>query len=102
MNGGAKYLLATVALTSGCASQPGIKVRALPDPLAAARKPGNPVLGEARAMLALGNVGTAIEGFRQAQREQPDSIEPLAGLAECYDQMAASTCRANITKRRSQ
>jgi hypothetical protein len=87
MNGGAKYLLATVALTSGCASQPAIKLRALPDPLAAARKPGNPVLGEARAMLALGNVGTAIEGFRQAQREQPDSIEPLAGLAECYDQM---------------
>jgi hypothetical protein len=87
MNRGAKYLLASVALTAGCANQPAIKLRALPDPLAAARKPGNPVLGEARAMLALGDVGTAIEGFRQAQREQPDSIEPLAGLAECYDRM---------------
>jgi hypothetical protein len=35
----------------------------------------------------MGNVGLAIEGFRKALREQPDSIAALGGLAACYDEM---------------
>lgn len=42
---------------------------------------------EARVALALGNVGTALEAFRKALRQQPDSIEALAGIAACYERM---------------
>jgi tetratricopeptide (TPR) repeat protein len=37
--------------------------------------------------LALGNVGLALEGFRKAARERPDSAEALAGMGLCYDAM---------------
>ena len=45
------------------------------------------MLAEGRAALALGNVGTALEAFRKALREQPESIEALAGIAACYERM---------------
>ena len=35
----------------------------------------------------LGNVALALEAYRKALREQPDSVERLIGLATCYDQM---------------
>jgi Flp pilus assembly protein TadD len=83
-----KLLLATASLAVvGCADSGELKIRAIADPLTKAVKPGNPLLGEARGLLALGNVGLAIEAYRKVLRAQPDSIEALAGLAECYDQM---------------
>lgn len=42
-------------------------------------------LHEAQAQLALGNVGLALEYFRKAEREQPTSVQALAGMANCYD-----------------
>jgi hypothetical protein len=89
MGGGNKALLATVALAvTGCTADDGkLNVRAIADPLAAASKRGSPMIVEARAALALGNVGTALEAFRKALREQPDSIEALAGIAACYERM---------------
>jgi tetratricopeptide (TPR) repeat protein len=35
----------------------------------------------------VGSVGLALEAFRKAWRENPDSAEALAGMAVCYDQM---------------
>lgn len=89
MNRGIRVLFATAMLgTAGCASEPGeLKIRAVADPLTKAIRPGNPLIGEANGLLALGNVGLAIEAYRKVLRDDPNSIEALAGLAECYDQM---------------
>ena len=89
MSGGKKSLLATAALAAaGCTADDGkLSIRTIADPLAAAAKSGNPMLSEGRSMLALNNVGLALEAFRKAVRQQPDSVEALAGIAECYDRM---------------
>lgn len=44
-------------------------------------------IAEARGHLALGNVALALEGFRKAARDDPASMEALAGIADCYDRM---------------
>jgi Flp pilus assembly protein TadD len=82
-------LLASAALlVAACTSDDGqLNIRAIADPLAAAAKRGSPMIVEGRGALALGNVGTALEAFRKALREQPDSIEALAGIAACYERM---------------
>ena len=89
MGGGKKSLLATAALAAaGCTADDGkLNVRTIADPMTAAAKRGSPMLAEARSMLALNSVGLALEGFRKALRQQPDSVEALAGIAECYERM---------------
>jgi hypothetical protein len=88
MRGGIKALFVTAGLAAtGCTtSGSDIKIRPLADP---GSKLGarNGLLADASAQLAIGNVGLAIEGFRKALREQPDSIAALGGLAACYDEM---------------
>jgi hypothetical protein len=89
MSGGVKSLLVSTALlTTACASEDArLSIRAIADPLAAASKPGNSTIEQARGLLALGSVGLALEAFHKGLREQPDSIEALAGIAACYEQM---------------
>ena len=89
MRGGNQALFASVAFAvTGCAADDGkLSIRAIADPLAAAAKRGSPMVAEGRGALAVGNVGTALEAFRKALREQPDSIEALAGIAACYERM---------------
>jgi len=84
------HILAGVAMLacSACLGGGGkLEIR----PSASALKPGKaPVpfrIAEARGQLALGNVALALEGFRKAAREDPASIEALAGMADCYDRM---------------
>jgi hypothetical protein len=88
MRGGITALFVTAGLAAtGCTtSASDIKIRPLADP---GSKLGarNGLLADASAQLAIGNVGLAIEGFRKALREQPDSIAALGGLAACYDEM---------------
>ncbi|HVE00466.1 MAG TPA: LytR C-terminal domain-containing protein [Sphingomicrobium sp.] len=88
MRGGIKALFVTAGLAAtGCTtSASDINIRPLADP---GSKLGarNGLLADASAQLAIGNVGLAIEGFRKALREQPDSIAALGGLAACYDEM---------------
>jgi hypothetical protein len=88
MRGGITALFVTAGLAAtGCTtSASDIKIRPLADP---GSKLGarNGLLADASAQLAMGNVGLAIEGFRKALREQPDSIAALGGLAACYDEM---------------
>lgn len=89
MRRGVNALLFTAALASaGCVTDSGkLDIRPIADPYSKATNAGNPAVAEGRGLLAAGSVGLAIEAFRKALREQPDSIEALAGLAECYDQM---------------
>jgi tetratricopeptide (TPR) repeat protein len=84
-------LAAALGLMS-CAS--GVEIRPIKQPLADGRQPANVRLAEGNAQLALGNVGLAIEAYRKALREQPDSVEAMLGLANCYDRMG----RADIAR----
>ena len=88
MNGGVKSLLVVASLAAaGCVAETGtVQVRPIADPGSKLR-PGDGLLADAKGQLALGNVGLALEGFRKASREQPDSAEALAGMGACYDAM---------------
>ena len=77
-------LAAGAMLGSGCASGPAIEVRAVNAPRPAA----GDELGLAQASLALGNVGLALQQFRQALRAHPGSVDALSGIALCYDRMS--------------
>jgi hypothetical protein len=70
----------------GCATaSSNLQVRTV-DPAAKLHQ-GNDVLAAAQGLLALGSVGLALEGFRDAQRRQPTDPRPLAGIAACYASM---------------
>ena len=87
-NGGIKSLLLVASLAAaGCASEPGtVEVRPIADPGSKLR-PGDGLLADAKGQFALGNVGLALEGFRKAARENPDSADAVAGMGLCYDAM---------------
>jgi tetratricopeptide (TPR) repeat protein len=85
--------LAAVTLTS-CGAEM-VEVRSIKRPLAEGRQPSDFRVAEGNAQLALGNVGLAVEAYRKALREQPDSIGALVGLATCYDRMG----RADLSRR---
>jgi LytR cell envelope-related transcriptional attenuator len=81
---GGKVLMVSGSLAiAGCVATHDVKVRAIADPAAKFRYGGG-LIAEARAQLALGNAGLALETFRKAQREQPESADAFAGIAACY------------------
>jgi hypothetical protein len=82
-------LLASAIFISSCGGS-AIEVRSIKQPLAEGRQPANSRVAEGNAQLALGNVGLAIEAYRKALREQPDSVDAMMGLATCYDRMGRS------------
>jgi hypothetical protein len=90
MRGGASSLVcAGFLVAAGCASttqMSEVKIRAIPD-AAAKLRPGSALLADASGQLAIGNVGLALEGFRKALREQPNSADAYAGLARAYEAM---------------
>jgi|GEM_PF-2380710 len=90
MNGGTKFLASAAVLAlAGCGgSQAKLQIRATPVPLSAMAKPVPFRIAEANGHLALGNVALALESYRKALREQPESVEAMIGLAACYDRMA--------------
>ena len=99
MRGGVSTFVCLASLgAAGCttvAQTADVKIRALPD-AADKLRPGSGLLADARAQLALGNVGLALEGFRKALREQPDSAEAYTGIAKAYEAMGRSDlARAN-------
>lgn len=90
MKRGGKFLVSTTVLAvaaCGGSEQANLKVRSIPTPLAQGAKPVPFRIAEARGQLALGNVALALEAFRKAAREDPNSTEALAGIATCYDRM---------------
>ena len=84
-------LAAGAMLGSGCASDPAIEVRAVN----AQRPAAGDELGLAQASLALGNVGIALQRFRQALRAHPSSVDALSGIALCYERMG----RVDLSRR---
>jgi tetratricopeptide (TPR) repeat protein len=84
---------AAVAVAACSASS--IEVRSIKQPLAEGSQPANFRVAEGNAQLALGNVGLAVEAYRKALREQPDSVAAMIGLATCYDRMG----RADLSRR---
>jgi tetratricopeptide (TPR) repeat protein len=88
MRGGVKSWICLASLAAGgCSTEPQtVEVRAIPN-AAAKLRPGSGLLADAAGQLALGNVGLALEGFRKALREQPNSAEAYAGIAKCYEAM---------------
>ena len=89
MNRGAKFLVsATMLAVAGCNGEQGkLEIRSTPTPLAQGQQTVPYRIAEARGQLARGNVALALEAFRLAERENPNSAAPLAGIATCYDQM---------------
>ena len=89
MNGGSKLLASAAVLAlAGCGgSVAELQIRPTPTPLSATARPVPIRIAEANGHLALGNVALALESFRKALREQPESVEAMVGLAACYDRM---------------
>ena len=90
MNRGGK-IIGTAAMLSvaACGGEQGkLEIRPIKAPLAAGFKAVPFRIAEARGQLALGNVALALEAFRLALREDPNSIDAMTGVAACYDRMA--------------
>ena len=89
MEAGGKVLVsAAVLAVAACGGESGkLEIRSMPTTLAQGEHPVSVRVAEARGQLALGNVAYALEGFRKAWREDPNSVEALAGMADCYDRM---------------
>lgn len=89
MKRGGKFLVSTAMLAvAGCGGEQGkLEIRSTPTPLAQGQRTVPYRIAEARGQLARGNVALALEAFRIAQRENPNSADALAGIASCYDQM---------------
>jgi tetratricopeptide (TPR) repeat protein len=74
-------------IAAGCATHTRtVQVRAIPDQSAKLRA-GAGDLAQAKALLALGSVGLALEGFRKTLRDQPTNAEAMAGIGACYAAM---------------
>ena len=89
MNGGAKFLTCTAVLAiAACGGEDGkLEIRSLPTPLAQGAKPVSFRVAEGHQQFALGNVALALESYRKAWREDPNSVDALAGIAASYDRM---------------
>lgn len=86
-NGGTLLIAAAILVAGGCSEQGKLEIRSIGSPLAAGAKPVSFRVAEARGQFVLGNVALALESFRKAAREDPTSIDALAGIAACYDRM---------------
>ena len=100
MDTGGKFLVSAAVLAVGaCTGESGkLEIRSTPTALAPGEHPVSFRVAEARGQLALGNVALALEGFRKAWREDPDSVVALAGMADCYDRMG----RFELSRRNSE
>ena len=84
--GGKALAIGAAFAIVGCATT-GSKLQVRTVDPAAKLHQGTDELAAAQGLLALGSVGLALEGFREAQRRQPTNPRPLAGIAACYASM---------------
>src|SRR5688500_4286031 len=87
--------LAVGSIAVASCSGSAVEVRWIKQALAEGRQPADSRVAEGDGQRARGNVGLAIEAFRKALREQPDSVDAMLGLATCYDRMG----RADLSRR---
>ena len=90
MGRGAKFITAAAMLSvAACGGEQGkLEIRSTKTPLAAGHRPVPFRIAEANGQFALGNVALALEGYRIALREDPNSVEAMMGIAASYDRMA--------------
>ena len=88
-------ILSLAAIGAVSCTTGAVEVRPIKQPLADGRQPANFRVAEGNSQLALGNVGLALESYRKALREEPDSVDAMLGLAACYDRMG----RADLSRR---
>lgn len=89
MTGGSKFLACTAMLAiAACGGESAkLEIRSMPTPLAQGARSVSFRVAEGHQQFALGNVALALESYRKASREDPSSIDALAGIAACYDRM---------------
>ena len=80
-------VVAAMLATSACTENGKLQIRAIQPTLASGVRTVSFRVAEARGQFALGNVGLALESFRKAAREDPESVDAFAGIAACYDRM---------------
>ncbi|MBW0144066.1 CHAT domain-containing protein [Sphingomicrobium clamense] len=80
-------LAATTALALAACAGPQVEVRQIASPLSQEDISVADRLGEAHAMMRMGNVGLAIESYRKALRKSPRSALAHVGMARAYDRM---------------
>jgi hypothetical protein len=82
-------LIVLAAMTAAsCGGGTGdVAIKSIGSPLAQGVQPADVRVAEGNAQMALGNVGLALEAYRKALREAPNSVEALVGVATCYDRM---------------
>jgi Flp pilus assembly protein TadD len=78
---------AGLAIAAGCSQTGTLEIRSRPTAVAAGNHSVSERIAEARGQFALGNVALALELYRKAARENPQSVDALTGMAACYDQM---------------
>lgn len=79
-------IVVAVGLATACASSKMVEVRPL-GAASTAQAPASSRVAEGRAHLVLGDAGLALESFRRALAEDPQSVAALQGMAACYELM---------------
>ena len=82
-------VVVAVTLMAGCASPKMVEIRPL-GARSTAAAPSSARVAEGRAHLVLGDAGLALESFRRALAEDPQSVAALQGMAACYELMGRS------------
>ncbi len=89
MRSGGKFVTSAAILAiAGCGGEQGkLTIRSISAPASATQKPVAARIAEAYRHVSFGNIGLALESFRKAAREDPNSVDAIAGIAACYDNM---------------
>ena len=97
MSGGTKFLACSAMLVvAACGGGAGkLEIRSTPYALAAGKKPVSFRVAEGHQQMALNNVALALESYRYALRDDPESVDAFAGMAAAYDRMG----RYDLAKR---
>jgi len=81
------FLGVAAAIGAASCSSGELNVRPIKSPLAAGQQPVSFRVAEGNGQLVLGNVALALEAYRKALREDPQSVGAMMGMATCYDRM---------------
>jgi LytR cell envelope-related transcriptional attenuator/Tetratricopeptide repeat len=85
IRGGKILASAAILAVAGCGEEGKLQIRSVSGSAVAAKRPVPVRIAEGYRYAALGNFGLALESFRKAVREDPNSAEAIAGMAACYD-----------------
>jgi hypothetical protein len=76
--------LASCVAAVGCTATPQLNIKPVQR---GASNPTGDAYAEAKRQLEAGNMALAVDGFRRAVRQSPESVDALNGLAVAYDNL---------------